>query len=221
MEARDFVERPRGGGRAQRLDAVLPQLGQNRVEIAGQMVDFPMEVVLERREPRFRALDPGLGGTGGIDADFGQALGLLAQLTGRLFVQETKGRPLAADGALEPLKAPGGVALKAAFDVVPAGETRFELADRLRVSLAGRAALLQDAGALIGELRQPPFDRFAILFGFARAQQGDREATDLRLQIDKALLQSGGLRKHGSPVGGMIVQNARGRSPFSAGRGAA
>jgi hypothetical protein len=35
------------------------------------------------------------------------------------------------------------------------------------------------------------------------------------------LLQSGGLRKHGSPVGGMIVQNARGRSPFSAGRGAA
>ena len=138
MEARDFVERPRGGGRARRLDAVLPQLGQNRVEIAGQMVDFPMQVVLERREPRFRALDPGLGGTGGIDADFGQALGLLAQLTGRFFVQEAKGCPLAADRALEPLKTPGGVALQAAFDVVPAGETRFELANRLRVSLTGR-----------------------------------------------------------------------------------
>jgi len=180
MEARDFVERPRGRGFPHRLNALLPQLGENRMEIAGQMVDFPMQVVLERRQPRFRALDPGLGGTGGVDADLGQAFGLLAQLPGGFFVQQAQSCPLATDRVLERLKSPGGVALKPAFDVVPAGEARFELANRLRVACAGRRALLQDAAALVGELRQLPFERFAILV-FTRVQQGDRETADLRL----------------------------------------
>jgi len=180
MKARDFVERPRGGGLPRRLNAVLPQLAENRMEIAGQMVDFSMEIVLERREPRFRALDSRLGGTGRVDADLGQAFGLLAQLPGRFFVQKAEGCPLTADRALERLKSPGGVALKPAFDVVPAGKARFELADRLRVTLAGRGALLQDAAALFGELGQTLFERLAVV-GFARAQQGDRETADLRL----------------------------------------
>ena len=172
-------------------NAVLAQLGQHRVEIAGQMVDLPMQVVLERREPRFRALDPGLGGTGGIDADLGQAFGLLAQLPGRFFVEEAKGGPLAADRALELLKTPGGVALKAAFDLVPAGETRFELANRLRVALAGRGALFQDAGALVGELRQTLFDRFAIL-SVSRARS--------RVAVRRLICASRSLRRCSKPA---------------------
>jgi len=78
----------------------------------------------------------------------------------------------------------------------PAGEARLELADRVGVALAGRRPLLQDAGDLVGQLREPPFHRLALLIVVARVQQGGGEAADLRLQIDKALFQSGSLRKH-------------------------
>jgi len=77
-----------------------------------------VQVVLEGGEPRLGALDPGLRGPGRVDADFGQALGLLAQLACRFLVQEANRGPLATDGALEPLEAPGGIALKPRLDVV-------------------------------------------------------------------------------------------------------
>jgi hypothetical protein len=122
---------------------------------------------------------------------------VLAQLADGRFVQEANRRPLALYRAFESLKAPRGVALKAGLDLAPAGEPRFELADDFGVTLAGRPPLLQDAGELVGEVRQLPLNRFLGLIGLAPAQECVVEAFDLRLQIGKTLFQARGLRKHG------------------------
>ena len=100
------------------------------------------------------------------------------------------------------METPGGVALQAGFNVVPTGEARFELADRLRVTIARRGPLLQDAGALVSELRQPPFGRLAMVLAFTPTQERGVEAIDLRLQIGEALFQASNLRKHVSLWGG-------------------
>src|SRR5262249_18636596 len=145
-----------------------------RVEIARQIVNPAMQVLLERGKPRFRPLDPGLGGSGSGHADFGQALRVLTQLADRLLVKPANGCPLAFDQVLEPLKARGGVALKARLDFVQAGKARFELAN---------------------DVREPLLSRLRVVVRFAPAQKGVGQAIDLRLEIDKALLVRSG-RKH-------------------------
>jgi hypothetical protein len=81
----------------------LPQLDENRVDVARKIVDPPMHVVLECGEPRLRPLDPGLCGPGGVDRNFSQSFGLLAQLAGRFLVQVAQRGPLALYRALESL----------------------------------------------------------------------------------------------------------------------
>ena len=65
------------------------------MDVARQIVDSAVQVVLERGEPRFGPLEAGLRGAGGGDRNFRERLGLFAQLADRLLVQLPQRRPLA------------------------------------------------------------------------------------------------------------------------------
>ena len=108
----------------------MTQLGDGGVQVPRQFVHAPVQVALDRGEPRFGALEARLRRSGGGDADFGQALGLRAELPRRLFVQMAQRRPFLLDDALERLKSRRRIALQSRFDVVPSREPRLELADR-------------------------------------------------------------------------------------------
>jgi hypothetical protein len=155
----------------------LPELVQDCVDIPRQVVHPPVQVLLEQGEARFGPLDPRLSGARCADADFGEALSLIPELTNGFLVQATKSRPFVLDQAFEVLEAAGRVALKPGGDVVPIAELRFKLADRERVTRARRGPLFHDVGASFGEIRHLLLDRVRRLSG---------EAIKVRLEIGQA-----------------------------------
>lgn len=196
MQPRDLFERPwlRGAAQGWRVDA-LAQLGNRCLDVTGQLGHAPMQLGFERREPRFGALDAGLGRPGCRHTELRQALGLRLQLPGRFLVKVPEEGPFLLDDALEGLKSPGRLALKAGLDVAPAAEPRLELADRMGVPLAGGRPLLQNLRALFREMRQAPFHRLQVLLRFAPMVKGQAEAIDLRLEIGQALFEARDLRR--------------------------
>jgi hypothetical protein len=145
-----------------------------------------VQVFLERGEARFGPFHASLSGPGRADADFGQAFGLIPQLTDRFLVQAANRCPFMLDQPFEILKTAGRVPLKASGDLVQTAELRFKLADHLRVPLTGRGPLFQDAGTSFDEIDQVLFARVKRLAGDRALMERGVEAIEVRLEISQA-----------------------------------
>jgi hypothetical protein len=188
VETRDAFERPgrRVGGQLlpRRLRGELAHFSEDSLHVARQLGRRAVEVAFECREPRLRAIETVLRGVRGRDADFGKARRLLHEPPHRLFMDVAQRAPFLLNDPLEILEPLIGVLLQAIASVAKLAKMRFELADRLGVSIGGGGPLLQDRRAVIRKRREPLLD-------WARVA-GSRvtHRVDLRLQIREALLKS-------------------------------
>ncbi len=179
-----------------RRAVLLTEFIEDGVDVSRQVVHPPVQVFFERGKARLGPLDSGLGGSGGADADFGEALGLITQLTRGFLVQTAKRRPLVFDQALEILEAPGRVVLEAGGDVIPIAELGFKLPDGQRVPFAGRGPLFQDVRALFDEIEQMLLDGLRGLSDCPSSLDRRGEAIEVRLEIGQAYFKTPSVRKH-------------------------
>ena len=105
--------------------------------------------------------------------------------------------PLVLDRPLEPADPFAGVVLQPALDVAPLPEPRLEPGDRVGVTRVGLPPALHDAGALLGQLREPLFHRLRVLLHPPPLLEGDAEAVYLALKLGESEFDGWDLGLHG------------------------
>src|SRR5438876_3817887 len=122
-----------------------------------------MKTRFKRRQARFRAIESTQCRSGGGGADLGETGGLFTELPDRLLVNLPECGPFLLDDAPKLMHAGGGVLLRAPLAGSPDGQLLLELADSLRLTLAGDRPAIDDLGALFRELRQPALHRLQMI----------------------------------------------------------
>src|SRR6185295_4151291 len=123
------------------------------------------------------------GRRGGGGADLGETGGLLAELLDRFFVNLPERGPFLLDDAPELLHPCGGVLLSAHLAGVPDDQLLLELADGLRLPLAGDRPAIDDLRALFREPRQAALHRLQMIRRLPPEAQRCAEPFDLRLKL--------------------------------------
>ena len=184
MEPDDVVQRP--GLPWPQLRRALPQFGHRLADLARQRAHLALQVLLERAQPRLRAVEPPERLVDGREARLGDARGLRFDLAEGLFVGLSNRLPLVLQAAFELVDAGGGLVQQPPLDVVPLAEAAMKFDDGGGVPLVVLRPAIEDARAFARHLVQARLEAVHRLLRLSKLAQGEIDLLDLNLQIGRS-----------------------------------
>ena len=197
MQPHHAVDRPDRSGRVGDASrAKGADLGDRRGELFGDGGEPIVQGGFDGYQARFSAIEAADTAVGRSDRHATEGVGLFAQFADRCVVNLAQRRPLLLDDPFKGTQPFGRVLMQAIFRGAERRHALFELAHGARLPLAGAAPLGDDAGHLMGEIREAVLGRLELLLLVAPQLERHSQPVELRLQFAEALVDAGDVLIH-------------------------
>ena len=191
MQTDDAVQRPRRRTAGLQRVCKCPELGDGQLDLIRKRGQPVPKIGLHVGQTCFGAVKAAHRLRGGGHADLGQGGGLVPKLLDGLVVRALQRVPLLLDHVLQ-IEHPRGGAIGGVYvRRAPLGEPLLELAEHLRVAIAGDGRPIDHLRVLFGELVQPVFDRLKAFLPLVPQMKRQAQSVDLRLQLRQTSLEVG------------------------------